>query len=140
MKTPDNVLLSMAELGDTDAQLALGRWTLGNISGSKGLQQALYWFFIARSLGENAATEHISQVMAQLDEDALDDALEQINEWFTGKIEAFYCGKSDFADPLIRWLTVDRQMGPGALPPGNEKPQDETTCGQLVRVKGATNT
>lgn len=128
----------MAELGDTDALLALGRWTLGNISGSEGLQQALHWLFIARSLGENAATEHISEVMAQLDEDALDDALEQIDEWFTEKIEAFYCGKSDFADPLIRWLTADRQTGPGPLPLGDEKPRDETTCGQPVRVMGAT--
>jgi hypothetical protein len=136
MKTPDNVLLSMAELGDTDAQLALGHWTLNNVAGSEGMQQALQWFYIARSLGENAATEHISEAIVQLDEDALDDALEQIDEWFTKKIEAFYCGKSDFADPLTRWLTTDRRDQAHA--PCNDKPRDEITCGQLIRVIGAT--
>jgi len=115
MTAPAPTLLAMAELGDTDAQLTLAHWYRSQGTGVEDLKQALHWFFIARSLGEDAATEHASEAMTQLDEDARDDTLEQIDDWFVDKIESYACGKLDFADPLMRWLASDRKAGPAGM-------------------------
>ena len=97
----------MADLGDIDAQMALGHWHLASELGVDGFMQALKWFFIAHSLGHPEGGSEASKVLLLLEPGQADDCYEEIEDWFLDKAEAMSSGNYKFADPLLRWFTSD---------------------------------